>query len=119
MLRAPAFRYLAPTSVAEATTMLHAEGSAAKVLAGGTDLIPNMKRQQQIMQASANHSNVHKTIESIRKMMNNKEGDQSRNASVASLPENLQSHHSHRTKSSQSLKRKSFSPVNKSLNAGG
>jgi 4-hydroxybenzoyl-CoA reductase subunit beta len=47
MMRLPPFRYLAPTSLAEATQMLAEHGSKAVVVAGGTDLYPNMKRRQQ------------------------------------------------------------------------
>ena len=47
MMRLPTFRYLAPTSVAEATLMLSSEGPGASVVAGGTDLYPNMKRRHQ------------------------------------------------------------------------
>ena len=48
MMRLPRFRYLAPTSVDEAAAILadHAPGEAM-LLAGGTDLLPNMKRRQQ------------------------------------------------------------------------
>jgi 4-hydroxybenzoyl-CoA reductase subunit beta len=48
MMRLPRFSFLAPRSVGEAADMLAsaAPGSAALV-AGGTDLIPNMKRRQQ------------------------------------------------------------------------
>jgi 4-hydroxybenzoyl-CoA reductase subunit beta len=47
MMRASPFRYYAPTSVAEAARILRAEGPGARILAGGTDLVPNMKRRQQ------------------------------------------------------------------------
>jgi 4-hydroxybenzoyl-CoA reductase subunit beta len=47
MMRLPPFRYLAPTSVAEAVLMLSSEGPGAAVVAGGTDLYPNMKRRHQ------------------------------------------------------------------------
>lgn len=47
MMRVPQFRYLAPKSVAEAATILRGEGPSAQLFAGGTDLIPNMKRRQQ------------------------------------------------------------------------
>ncbi len=46
-MRLPPFRYLAPTSVAEAVLMLSSEGPGASVVAGGTDLYPNMKRRHQ------------------------------------------------------------------------
>jgi 4-hydroxybenzoyl-CoA reductase subunit beta len=47
MMRLPEFRYRAPASVAEACAILHGEGPSARVLAGGTDLLPNMKRRHQ------------------------------------------------------------------------
>jgi 4-hydroxybenzoyl-CoA reductase subunit beta len=47
MMRLPPFKYLSPTSVAEAVLMLSAEGPGASVVAGGTDLYPNMKRRHQ------------------------------------------------------------------------
>ncbi len=46
-MRLPPFRYLAPTSVSEAVLMLSSEGPGASVVAGGTDLYPNMKRRHQ------------------------------------------------------------------------
>ncbi len=48
MMRLPGFRYLAPRSVAEAAAMLGEERGRAMLLAGGTDLLPNMKRRQQV-----------------------------------------------------------------------
>lgn len=47
MMRLPRFRFLAPQSIEEACRILAAEGPAARVMAGGTDLLPNMKRRQQ------------------------------------------------------------------------
>jgi 4-hydroxybenzoyl-CoA reductase subunit beta len=47
MLRLPQFQYLAPRSLDEATSLLAEHGSRAAVVAGGTDLFPNMKRRQQ------------------------------------------------------------------------
>jgi 4-hydroxybenzoyl-CoA reductase subunit beta len=47
MMRLPPFRYLAPTSLREAAAMLSDIGNDAMVVAGGTDLYPNMKRRQQ------------------------------------------------------------------------
>jgi 4-hydroxybenzoyl-CoA reductase subunit beta len=47
MLRLPEFRYLAPHTLDEATRMLAEHGPQAMVVAGGTDLYPNMKRRQQ------------------------------------------------------------------------
>ena len=46
MLRLPPFRYLAPRSVEQAVEMLAQEGEQAMLVAGGTDLYPNMKRRQ-------------------------------------------------------------------------
>jgi 4-hydroxybenzoyl-CoA reductase subunit beta len=51
MLRLPPFRYLAPRSLDEAVQMLAGEGDAAMLVAGGTDLFPNMKRRQFTPQA--------------------------------------------------------------------
>ena len=47
MLRLPWFEYRAPRSVAEAVKILAGEGPAAMLVAGGTDLLPNMKRRHQ------------------------------------------------------------------------
>ena len=47
MMRLPWFDYRAPHSVAEAASILAGEGPKAMLLAGGTDLLPNMKRRQQ------------------------------------------------------------------------
>ncbi len=47
MMRLPRFRYLAPDSLSEAAAALADLGGEAAVLAGGTDLFPNMKRRQQ------------------------------------------------------------------------
>ncbi|MGZ3629050.1 MAG: FAD binding domain-containing protein, partial [Ktedonobacteraceae bacterium] len=46
MLRLPPFRYLAPNTIEQATNMLAREGEQAMLVAGGTDLYPNMKRRQ-------------------------------------------------------------------------
>ena len=47
MMRLPWFTYHAPRSVAEAARILAGEGAHAMLIAGGTDLLPNMKRRQQ------------------------------------------------------------------------
>ena len=47
MMRLPWFNYRAPRSLAEAARILAAEGSDAMLIAGGTDILPNMKRRQQ------------------------------------------------------------------------
>src|SRR5689334_6775435 len=47
MLRLPWFEYRAPRTVAEAAQILAGEGPRAMLIAGGTDLLPNMKRRHQ------------------------------------------------------------------------
>ncbi len=47
MLRLPPFRFLAPSRLGEAARILAGEGPAARLVAGGTDLWPNMKRRHQ------------------------------------------------------------------------
>jgi 4-hydroxybenzoyl-CoA reductase subunit beta len=47
MMRLPLFRYVAPRTIDEVARVLAGEGSEASLLAGGTDLLPNMKRRQQ------------------------------------------------------------------------
>ena len=47
MLRLPPFRFVAPRSVDEAVALLAAQGSSARLVAGGTDLWPNLKRRHQ------------------------------------------------------------------------
>jgi 4-hydroxybenzoyl-CoA reductase subunit beta len=47
MLRLPAFDYRRPGSISEAAAILADQGPAARVVAGGTDLWPNMKRRHQ------------------------------------------------------------------------
>jgi 4-hydroxybenzoyl-CoA reductase subunit beta len=47
MLRLPWFEHRAPRSVAEAAKILAGEGPEAMLIAGGTDLLPNMKRRHQ------------------------------------------------------------------------
>jgi len=46
MMRLPPFTYRAPKTVDEAVGILAGEGPDAQVVAGGTDLWPNMKRRQ-------------------------------------------------------------------------
>lgn len=48
MMRLPRFQYYAPREIAEAAQILAGEATDAMVIAGGTDLIPNMKRKQQM-----------------------------------------------------------------------
>jgi len=47
MMRLPWFEWRSPRSIAEAATILAGEGPQAMLIAGGTDLIPNMKRRHQ------------------------------------------------------------------------
>src|ERR1700687_4055757 len=47
MLRLPQFQYLAPRDLDEAASLLAERSPQAVVVAGGTDLYPNMKRRQQ------------------------------------------------------------------------
>jgi 4-hydroxybenzoyl-CoA reductase subunit beta len=46
MMRLPPFTYLAPVSVVDAAKLMADHGSDAMLVAGGTDLYPNMKRRQ-------------------------------------------------------------------------
>ena len=46
MMRLPPFTYLAPVSAADAVTLMVDHGHEAMLVAGGTDLYPNMKRRQ-------------------------------------------------------------------------
>jgi 4-hydroxybenzoyl-CoA reductase subunit beta len=47
MMRAPDFRYRAARSVTDAARALRDGGPEAMLIAGGTDLVPNLKRRQQ------------------------------------------------------------------------
>ena len=46
MMRLPWFEHRAPRTVQEAARILAGEGTDAMLIAGGTDLLPNMKRRQ-------------------------------------------------------------------------
>ena len=46
MMRLPWFEHRAPKTIAEAARILAGEGPDAMLIAGGTDLLPNMKRRQ-------------------------------------------------------------------------
>jgi 4-hydroxybenzoyl-CoA reductase subunit beta len=48
MMRLPLFEFRAPHTLEEAARILDGEGAKAVPLAGGTDLLPNMKRRQQV-----------------------------------------------------------------------
>jgi 4-hydroxybenzoyl-CoA reductase subunit beta len=58
MMRLPYFSYHAPRTVDEAVRILAGEGPRAMIVAGGTDLLPNMKRRQQVPQALVGLRNV-------------------------------------------------------------
>ncbi len=47
MMRLPRFQFHSPVDVSEAANILSEEGPSAMLMAGGTDLLPNMKRGQQ------------------------------------------------------------------------
>jgi len=48
MMRLPLFEFRSPHTLDEIARMLDGEGEKAMLLAGGTDLLPNMKRRQQV-----------------------------------------------------------------------
>ena len=48
MMRLPEFQYRSPRTVQEAAEMLGRAPDEAMLMAGGTDLLPNMKRRQQV-----------------------------------------------------------------------
>jgi len=48
MMRLPLFEFRGPRTLEEAARILDGEGANAMPLAGGTDLLPNMKRRQQV-----------------------------------------------------------------------
>jgi 4-hydroxybenzoyl-CoA reductase subunit beta len=48
MMRLPLFAFRAPRTLQEAARILDGEGPGTMPLAGGTDLLPNMKRRQQV-----------------------------------------------------------------------
>jgi 4-hydroxybenzoyl-CoA reductase subunit beta len=58
MLRLPWFEHREPRSLAEAASILAGEGPKATLIAGGTDLLPNMKRRQQAPSVLVSLKNV-------------------------------------------------------------
>jgi 4-hydroxybenzoyl-CoA reductase subunit beta len=48
MMRCHRFRYASPATLREACERMQDAGGEAMILAGGTDLVPNMKRRQQV-----------------------------------------------------------------------
>jgi 4-hydroxybenzoyl-CoA reductase subunit beta len=60
MMRLPLFQFHAPRTLSEIAQILNDEGENAMVLAGGTDLLPNMKRRQQTPRTLVSLRNVPK-----------------------------------------------------------
>jgi 4-hydroxybenzoyl-CoA reductase subunit beta len=58
MMRLPQFRYHAPGDVTEAARILAGDGPRAMLLAGGTDLLPSMKRRQQVPRTLVSLRNI-------------------------------------------------------------
>ena len=59
MLRLPKFQVESPDNVEAATALLAEHGERAMVIAGGTDLVPNMKHElftPELVVSLANHS---------------------------------------------------------------
>jgi 4-hydroxybenzoyl-CoA reductase subunit beta len=72
MMRLPLFEFRAPRTLEEAARILAGERANAMPLAGGTDLLPNMKRRQQVPRTlmSLRH------IESLNRMALSESGSQ-------------------------------------------
>ncbi|TAK79769.1 MAG: 4-hydroxybenzoyl-CoA reductase [Betaproteobacteria bacterium] len=66
MMRLPWFDYRAPRSVEEAAKILAWEGNGAMLIAGGTDLLPNMKRRHQMPQTLVSV----RQVEALKKIAN-------------------------------------------------
>jgi 4-hydroxybenzoyl-CoA reductase subunit beta len=58
MMRLPLFELRAPRTLDEAVRVLEGERDTAMVLAGGTDLLPNMKRRQQVPKTLVSLRNI-------------------------------------------------------------
>ena len=58
MMRLPLFEFRSPRMLDETARMLDGEGAKAMLLAGGTDLLPNMKRRQQVPRILVSLRNV-------------------------------------------------------------
>jgi 4-hydroxybenzoyl-CoA reductase subunit beta len=65
MMRLPIFAFHAPSTLEEAARVLDGEGSNAMPIAGGTDLLPNMKRRQQVPKTLMSLRSV-KTLRQVR-----------------------------------------------------
>jgi 4-hydroxybenzoyl-CoA reductase subunit beta len=73
MMRVPPFRYLAPRTVSEAVALLRSTGPEGMLIAGGTDVLPNMKRRQQ----------TPKVLIGLRKVTELRESGSSKDGSLA------------------------------------
>jgi 4-hydroxybenzoyl-CoA reductase subunit beta len=69
MMRLPWFAFRSPASIGEAARILAAEGPQAMLIAGGTDLLPNMKRRHQTPSALVSLAR----IEALKKVTNGSE----------------------------------------------
>jgi 4-hydroxybenzoyl-CoA reductase subunit beta len=65
MMRLPEFRYRAPRTVQEAVTWLAEDPAHTMLLAGGTDLLPNMKRRQQMPTTIVGLRPLHRELANI------------------------------------------------------
>jgi 4-hydroxybenzoyl-CoA reductase subunit beta len=66
MMRLPNFRYRAPRSIADAVAWLAESPETTMILAGGTDLLPNMKRRQQVPATLVGLRGLHGELSAIR-----------------------------------------------------
>jgi 4-hydroxybenzoyl-CoA reductase subunit beta len=58
MMRLPYFRYHAPRTIEEAADLLSGDAMGVAIVAGGTDLLPNMKRRQQVPKTLVGLANI-------------------------------------------------------------
>jgi len=70
MMRLPWFGFHSPKTLAEAAKILAAEGPRAMLIAGGTDLLPNMKRRHQTPATLVSL----RQIEALKKISNGSDG---------------------------------------------
>ena len=66
MMRLPDFRYRAPRSIADAVAWLAESPETTMILAGGTDLLPNMKRRQQVPATVVGLRGLHDELGALR-----------------------------------------------------
>jgi 4-hydroxybenzoyl-CoA reductase subunit beta len=71
MMRLPQFRYRAPRTIEDAAAWLAEAPETSMLLAGGTDLLPNMKRRQQTpatvigLRGVAELSSMHRSLDGV------------------------------------------------------